>query len=104
GLLLAFHWGITVLLFVSAVPGVLVRLRHARELHHWERKRTPTDRQAWYFNRLLTQDSHAKEIRLFDLGPLFARWFNELRQQLRRERLAMNARRAVHELLAGAMQ
>ncbi len=100
GLLFSFHWGIAVILFVAAVPGLLVRLRYAGWTYRWQRQRTSTERQSWYFHWMLTGDVHAKEIRLFDLGSLFRRRFRDLRQQLRRERIEIATRRSVAELVA----
>jgi ATP-binding cassette subfamily B protein len=102
GLLFSFHWGVAAVLFAAVVPGVLVRLRYAGKMYRWQRQRTPTERHAWYFHWLLTGDVHAKEIRLFDLGPLFIRRFRDLRQQLRRERLEIATKRSVAELVTQA--
>jgi ATP-binding cassette subfamily B protein len=103
GLLLAFHWGIGVALVASALPGVFARWKFSRRMHAWQKQRTSSERQAWYFDWLLTRDTHAKEIRLLDLGELFRRRFSELRRQLRREKLGINARRSVAELAAEAV-
>lgn len=86
GLLFKFHWSFAAILFVSAVPGFIVRLRYSSKMYRFERERTPTERRAWYFNWMLTRDMHAKEIRLFDLGSLFLERFRNLRKQLRREK------------------
>ena len=102
GLLFSLQWGVAVILLAAAVPGVLVRLRYAGRLFYWQRQRTPAERQARYFNWLLTADAHAKEIRLFDLGALFMRRYRDVRQQLRRERLHIAAQRTVAELLTQA--
>ena len=88
-----------VVLCAAAVPGVLVRLRFSKRLYHWEHKRTPTERRAWYYNWLLATDTPAKELRLFDLGSLFRGRFRELRLQLRQEQLQMATRRSLSELL-----
>jgi ATP-binding cassette subfamily B protein len=100
GLVFSFHWGAAAVLLVAVVPGVLVRLRYAGETYRWQRQRTPTERRARYFNWMLTSDGHAKEVRLFELGPLFMRRFGTLRQQLRRERLGIASRRSTAELIA----
>ena len=102
GLLFSFHWGVAAVLFAAVVHGVLVRLRYAGKMYRWQRQRTPTELHAWYFHWLLTGDVHAKEIRLFDLGPLFIRRFRDLRQQLRRERLEIATKRSVAELVTQA--
>lgn len=99
GLLVSFHWGFAVVLFAAASPGVLVRLKYAGKLYHWQRSRTAKERLAWFFHWLLTGDFHAKEIRLFDLGPEFTRKFSDLRKDLRRERLKIAVQRSKAELV-----
>lgn len=89
GLLLSLHWGITGILFVSAIPAVLVRLKYANILYQWQRKRTPMERQSWYFGWMLTVDRYAKEIRLFELGNVFSQRFRQIRQQVYEEYTAI---------------
>jgi ATP-binding cassette, subfamily B, bacterial len=100
GLLLAFHWGIAVVLFVTVLPGFLVRLRYSSIQYEWQRRHTSTERKTWYFNWLLTGDSHAKEVRLFGLGPLFMERYRDLRVLLRREKLQIATRQASMQLVA----
>ena len=99
-LLFLFHWIIAAILFLAVVPGIAVRLIYAGKMYRWQRERTSTERQAGYLNWMLTGGSHAKEIRLFDLGPLFMRRFRDLRRKLRREKLEIAARRSLAELVA----
>ena len=87
GLLFSFHWGIAMVLFVAAIPGVLVRLKYSGKMYRWERQRTTMERKANYFNWVLTGDAHAKEIRIFGLGDLFIDGFSDMRKHLRGERL-----------------
>ena len=94
GLLAGLHWGIAVLLFASTVPGALVKMRYSGRMYGWQRKRTQTERQTSYYDSLLTGGSTAKEIRLFNLGPLFLERVQEFRAQLRKERLALQAQSA----------
>ncbi len=103
GLLLSLHWGIAAVLFVAAVPAVLVRLKYAALLYRWQRQRTPMERLARYLSGLLTQDGFAKEIRLFDLGPLFSERFHRLRSQIYQEGLAIVTRRSAANLAAVAL-
>jgi len=100
GLLFSFHWLLTLLLFAAAIPGVLVRLKFSKKLYSWQRERTSAERQADYFNWLLTGYGHAKEIRLFDLGGLITNWFDKLHAQLRREKLKIVKKRSAGELAA----
>lgn len=102
GLLFSFHWGIALVLFAAAIPGVLVRLKYSKKMYLWQRRRTPAERKTGYFNWMLTGYSHAKEIRLFNLGGLFVGRFRDLRQQLRRERLKIVKRRSAADLVTQA--
>jgi ATP-binding cassette subfamily B protein len=94
GLLLSLHWAVALLLFVVTIPGAFVQYRFSTGMYRWQRKRTPTERQVSYFNWMLAGDQTAKEIRLFNLGPLFLERFITLREQMRRERLALALRNA----------
>jgi ATP-binding cassette subfamily B protein len=99
-LVVACHWGIAVLLFAAVVSGALVRLKFANRLYRWQLGRSQTERTAVYLNGLLTGESHAKEIRLFELGPLLMRRSRELRRQLRQEKTGIAFKRALGELAA----
>jgi ATP-binding cassette subfamily B protein len=102
GLLFYFHWAIAVVLFVAAVPGVLVHLRHSGKLYRWQLSRTADERRANYLNWILTGEPHAKEIRLFGLGDLFIRRFSDLRQRLRREQFEISRKKSIADLGAQA--
>ncbi len=95
GLLFSLHWAIALLLFLSTVPGALVRIRFSGRMYGWQRKRTPTERLSNYFDSLLTGGTSAKEIRLFQLGKLFLERAKTLRTEIRRERLQMQSRNAL---------
>ena len=95
GLLFLFQWWVVLVLIVAALPDFFVRLRHSNQLYVWERQRTPLERKAWYLNMLLTRDSHAKELRIFDLGTRFGEWFQDVRRVIRRERLGLERRRTI---------
>jgi ATP-binding cassette subfamily B protein len=100
GLLLSFHWIIAVILFTAAILGTAVRLKYTGKMYRWQREQTSTEREAAYLNWMLTDISHAKEIRLFDLGPLFVRRFRDVRRKLRSGRLAIARRRSFTDFAA----
>jgi ATP-binding cassette subfamily B protein len=100
GLLLSFHWSVTVVLFIAVIPGILVRIRYSGKMYRWQREKTRTERKSNYFNWILTGDAHAKEIRLFGLGDLFIQQFRSLRKQLRREKIELTRKRSVAEFMA----
>jgi ATP-binding cassette subfamily B protein len=99
-LLLSFHWIIAVILFIAVISGAAVRLIYTGKMYRWQREQTSTERQAGYLNWMLTDSSHAKEIRLFDLGPLFMRRFRDVRWKLRKGRLAITRRRSMADFTA----
>ncbi|HMK65606.1 MAG TPA: ABC transporter ATP-binding protein, partial [Thermodesulfobacteriota bacterium] len=100
GLLWSFHWSITAVLFLAVLPGIAVRLRYAEKMHARQREQTSAERQAAYLNWILTGSSHAKEVRLLNLGPHLMSRYRELRQKLRREQFKMEARRTLAETVA----
>ena len=102
-LLFAFNPALGTLVVLAAVPTALVRMRHARRLYHWQRDRTATERRAAWLSRVLTGRLHAKEVRLFDLGPHFEAACRDVRSRLREERLSLARRRALAQVFAQAL-
>jgi ATP-binding cassette subfamily B protein len=102
GLLLTLHWVVGLIVLGAAIPGALVRFMYSRKIFDWQKRRTETERQSHYAHWLLTDSTHAKEVRLFGLGDRFRVWHRELRRQLRRELIAITTRRSLAELAAGA--
>lgn len=103
GLLVSFSWIFALVLVIAAVPGGAVRLRYADEIYRWQRACTTKERQAWYNHWLLTIDGHAKEIRLFELGPIFMERYRNLRKELWSERLSITSKRAATDFAAQAL-
>ncbi|MDJ0736674.1 MAG: ABC transporter ATP-binding protein [Nostocaceae cyanobacterium] len=101
-LLLSLHWGIIGILFVAALPAMVVRVKFSRIMYHWHRKWTPPKRQAMYLGWMLTSDQFAKEIRLFDLGDYFSQWYLRIRRQIYKESLAIFTKRSLANFAAEA--
>lgn len=98
-LLAAVHWLLAGLLFLAVIPALIVRIRFANETYRWQVDRAGVQRKANYVQWLLTGQQHAKEVRLYDLGPFLDDWFRRLRAQLRGERIALSRRRSQAEVL-----
>jgi len=94
-LLFIFHWSVGLLLFVSVLPGISVQILHARKKFAWQKRRTSDERRSMYFSSVLTIDAFAKEIRLFDLGSHFSNLYDEIRNLLRGEKLALSKSRSL---------
>ena len=97
-LLISFHWSVPAVLVAAILPGLLVRFRFAKELFAWQRRRTATERQASYFDWMLSRDDHAKEIRIFNLGGIFTERYRSLRTLIFKERLLLTLKRSLAEL------
>jgi len=102
GLLFFLHWSVALILFAAVIPGMLVRLKFANIMFDWNRDHTPLERQAVYFNWVLTGDQHAKEIRLFGLGDLLIERFSKLHSLLRNKKLELARKRSKADFLAEA--
>jgi len=100
--LVAFHWGTAIVLFAAAVPGVLMRLRQAHRNYESQRAQTQAERRGQYYHSMLTGSAHAKEVRLFGLGPLFRQRHRDLRGEIRRHRLQMATSRFRSDLVTQA--
>jgi ATP-binding cassette subfamily B protein len=99
-LLVSANWMVGLVLLAAALPGALVRLVYSRRLFNFEREQAEAERRAWYYHWMMTNLGHAKELRLFNLGPLFQERFRTLRRQLREGRLKLAGRRSLSDLLA----
>jgi len=102
-LLFTLHWSVGLIVVLAAIPGALVRVRFSRKMYAWQRARTMSERQTWYFHWLLTDGTRAKEVRLFGLGELFRGLYRDLRQILRTERIGIARRRASADFASGAV-
>lgn len=103
GLLLSLHWGILGVLFVAALPALLVRIKFSRVMYRWQRQWTPSERKSMYLAWMLTSDQFAKEIRLFGIGGYFSQWYQRIRQQLYKEKLAVLTKRSLANFAAEAI-
>ncbi|MET0501256.1 MAG: ABC transporter ATP-binding protein [Candidatus Binatia bacterium] len=84
-LLLRFSPWLVVVLLLTSIPAFIAETRFAEEGFRLLTYRAPETRQINYLSRLLTEDTSAKEIKLFNLGEtllarymaLFAKFFQE---------------------------
>jgi ATP-binding cassette subfamily B protein len=84
-LMLRFSPWLVVILLASSIPAFIAETRFSEQGFRLLTRRAPETRQINYLARLLTEDSAAKEIKLFNLGDkllerytrLFAKFFQE---------------------------
>ena len=87
-LLFAYGWSIPLLLFVGAIPALVVSLKADRRYHAWWKKTAEKRRWLLYFDSMLTHTTAAAEMRLFDLSQRFRKKFQDQREELRNERFS----------------
>lgn len=88
-LLLSFGWWVPLVLFVGAIPALVIVLRQSRRYHRWWAGTTPTRRKISYYDWMLTNSYPAAELRLFGLGAPFRAAFQRLGAGLLKERSAL---------------
>jgi ATP-binding cassette subfamily B protein len=103
GILWTYAQWLPMLLVLTAVPGLLLVARHILKEHHWHLQHTIEERRARYLDWLITEQSTAAELRLFDLGTYHRKAFESLRQSLREGKLRLVRQGAGTELGAGLL-
>jgi ATP-binding cassette subfamily B protein len=101
-LLAAYGAWLPILLVASALPVLVVVLRHNRHFHAWWERATQSRRWIQYFDAMLTHPQAAAELRLFDLGGYFRAAFMRQRREVRLERMALVRSQSLARLGAGA--
>jgi ATP-binding cassette subfamily B protein len=96
--LFTLHPLVPLVLFVSVLPGLLVRLKFVSISFDWTQRSTSTERRAQYLHFILTLEGFAKEVRLFDMAPFFGERFDTMRAWLTKGRLNIARRRMLADL------
>lgn len=86
-LLGAFRWWLPPMLLAGAMPGVALRLRRARKFYLLRKEFAPLEREASYFDRVLSGGGQMKELRVYGHGSYFRERFQSLRRQVRAAQL-----------------
>lgn len=85
-------------LVVAVVPSLAVKLFYSRVMFDFRKRQARKEREANYYNWLMTWEPHAKDIRLLGLGDLFRKRFQKVRAGLRMERRRIAVRRSILEI------
>jgi len=94
-LLLQFSpWAVLVLM-AATVPATLAEMRYSKAVFRVRNWRSPDTRRLAYLEYVLANDEHAKEVKLFELGPLFLGRYKELAERFHREDSRLATRRSL---------
>jgi ATP-binding cassette, subfamily B, bacterial len=94
-LLLRFSPWVVVILMVATVPATVAEMRFSKVAFRLRNWRSPDSRRLIYLEYVLANDEHAKEVKLFGLGPLFLGRYRELAEKFHREDSRLAVRRAL---------
>lgn len=94
-LLLRFSPWLVAILVLTSIPAFIAETRFSGQGFRLLTRRAPESRQINYLSRLLTEDSSAKEIKLFNLGGTLLRRYLTLFDKFFREDRALACRRAM---------
>lgn len=103
GLLLHFSIWAVLVLMVAAIPAFIAETRFAGEAFRLFRWRAPETRQQNYLEWLLSNDTAAMEVKLYQLGPMLLRRYRDLFRHLYGEDRDLTIRRGLWSYLLGLL-
>jgi ABC-type multidrug transport system fused ATPase/permease subunit len=92
---------VLVALVAAAVPATAAEMRFSAQGFRMRNWRSPEGRKLNYIEYVLANDAHAKEVKLFGLGPLLLARFKELSEGFYRDDRDLARRRALWGGLLG---
>jgi ATP-binding cassette, subfamily B, bacterial len=93
GLLIQFSALTVLVLVAAAVPAFLVEAKFSGDAFRLFRWRSPETRMQLYLETVLAREDHAKEVKLFELGPLLLQRYQDIFTKLYREDRKLAIRR-----------
>ncbi|MBP5546037.1 MAG: ABC transporter ATP-binding protein [Bacteroidales bacterium] len=103
-MLLTASWWVIVVMVAAVLPGFAVRLYKARRIYRFRRENTQSYRRTAYYSAILTAREFAKELRTFNLAPLFRGRFVEVRKQLVGRLLSISRRLGMLDILCAFIE
>jgi ATP-binding cassette, subfamily B, bacterial len=99
GFILTFSPLVGLVLIGAALPAAVVRNKYSRKMYDLRIRQTESERMSWYYHIMMIGLDHAREIRQFNLGPLFRDRYRSLRISIRTAQLAISRSRLIWETL-----
>ena len=84
-LLLQFSGWVVLALMLATVPATIAEMRFSKATFRLRNWRSPDSRRLIYLEYVLANDEHAKEVKLFGLGPMFLARYKELAERFHAE-------------------
>lgn len=89
GLFISIRWYLVLILLVAIIPDVFVRLKYARKRYKLKDSQSTTEREMYYYNRILTGFPFAKELKLFGFSGFFLKRFSNAQNTLFDEKISL---------------
>lgn len=94
-LLVQFSPWVVLALTVATIPATIAEMRYSKVAFRLRNWRSPDSRRLIYLEYVLANDEHAKEVKLFGLGPLFLGRYKELAEKFHAEDTKLARKRAI---------
>jgi ATP-binding cassette subfamily B protein len=90
GLFAGIRWYLVLLLFISIIPGIIIRLKFSRKVYKLKESQSTKEREMYYYNRILTGFPFAKELKLFGFAGFFLQRFSKTQSKLFHEKISLS--------------
>ena len=94
-LLIRFDAWVVFVLMVATIPATIAEMKYSKQGFRMRNWRSPDTRRLTYLEYVLSNDKHAKEMKLFGLGPLFLGRYKELAERFHQEDTKLALRRTI---------
>jgi ATP-binding cassette, subfamily B, bacterial len=81
-LLFTIHWSVFFIILLAVFPGFWLRIQFTIDFYRFNKSNSKKEREAYYYNRILTGLPFAKELRLFGLKDFFISRFENIQRDL----------------------
>jgi ATP-binding cassette subfamily B protein len=98
-LLVQLNWWLTLIALLVPIPSFVADNGYSLSNYSMMLIQSPGKRQQWYLLNLLTTDTYAKEIKLFNLASLFTERYHTLSEQMYQEDRQLQVRHICISLL-----
>jgi ATP-binding cassette subfamily B protein len=93
-LLVRFSAWAVAALFLATVPATIAEMRFSKQAFKIRNWRSPESRRLIYLEHVVANDEHAKEVKLFGLGPLLLDRYRKLSEEFYEDDRALYLKRA----------
>lgn len=102
-LLFGFSPWAVVILIAGGLPQFAAEAKFSGDAFQLFRRRSPDNRRQMYLETVLAREDSAKEVKLFQLGPLLLNWYRRIFERIYREDRHLTIRRETWGFILGLL-